>query len=194
MLRCVAKVIHTNYHIVLLPLLAIALTSAWVIGTGYFLIYLATCGDTQTDSFLGYSYVVYKFTDQQFYVLIVGIIYFTLVLFLLMTICDFLMIVSVTEWYFNQVDDSNLHVFRGLWWTFRYNLGSLVLGSMLVTWIWIFRAVGNYVQTHMTDKKGNVAEGPSKIMRKCIKCFLDCHNRFVRFLNINAYCQIALGG
>ena len=194
MLRCVAKVIHTNYHIVLLPLLAIALTSAWIIGTGYFLIYLATCGDTQTDSFLGYSYVVYKFTDHQFYVLIVGIIYFTLVLFLLMTICDFLMIVSVTEWYFNQVDDSNLHVFRGLWWTFRYNLGSLVLGSMLVTWIWIFRAVGNYVQTHMTDKKGNVAEGPSKIMRKCIKCFLDCHNRFVRFLNINAYCQIALGG
>lgn len=144
-LRCVAKVIHTNYHIVLVPLLAIALASGWVIATCYFLIYLATCGTTQQAEFLGLPYVVYKFTDTQMVVFIVGIIYFFIMLWLLMTICDYLLIVSVTEWYFHQAEDGNLHILRGFWWTFRYNFGSLVLGSLLVTWIWIFRAAGNYV-------------------------------------------------
>jgi hypothetical protein len=37
-------------------------------------------------------------------------------------------------------------------------------------------------------------DGPADCMRKCLKCFLDCHIRFVKYTNINAYCQIALSG
>ena len=113
-------------------------------------------------------------------------------IWLVLTISDYILIVAVTQWYFNvssdREDAKKLKVGKGLRWAFRYNFGSLVMGSLILSWLWVFRAVFNYIQRHVTDEKGRIIDGPTDCMRKCLKCFMDCHNRFVKYTNINAYC------
>jgi hypothetical protein len=118
-------------------------------------------------------------------------VYLLVLIWLAMTIVDYIMIVAVTTWYFNDSsdkDEQKPRLKRGIWWSLRYNFGSLVLGSLVLSWLWIFRAAFNYILDKVTDKKGRIIEGPVDWLRRCLKCFLDCHIRFVKYSNINAYC------
>lgn len=47
---------------------------------------------------------------------------------------------------------------------------------------------------YIADKldKGDQANGVVKCMINCCRCYLDCFHRFIKFLNENAYIQIAL--
>lgn len=110
---------------------------------------------------------------------------------------EFIIIVSAVTWYFSDKtieDDDGIpgdsDVRYGFWWAFRYHLGSLAFGSLLLTIVWFIRAIFEYIGTKVADATGD--NGCVKCMVCCIKCCLDCFDRFLRFINRNAYIYMAI--
>mmetsp|Transcript_10816 Transcript_10816/g.16437 ORF Transcript_10816/g.16437 Transcript_10816/m.16437 type:complete len:162 (-) Transcript_10816:21-506(-) len=54
------------------------------------------------------------------------------------------------------------------------------------------RMIFEYVEKKMKSLMGN--NGAAKCIINCTRCCLDCCHRFVKFLNKNAYVQVALTG
>lgn len=113
---------------------------------------------------------------------------------LVSAISSYVMIVAICTWYFTSTNESrgNFSLTRGFWWTFRYNLGSLAFGSFILAWVWIIRIIFEYLQKQMEKASGDNAV--VKCVGGCIRCCLDCFHRFIKFLNENAYIQVALTG
>jgi hypothetical protein len=86
----------------------------------------------------------------------------------------------------------NFALSKGLWWAFRYNFGSLAFGSFLLAIIWSIRVIFEYVNKKIKDLNGDNAA--VKLISRVIRCCLDCCHRFVKFINENAYIQVALTG
>lgn len=82
---------------------------------------------------------------------------------------------------------------RGYYWMLRYNLGSLLFGSFLIALVWIVRIVYEYIERKIKAEGANIAP-PIAFLLKIFKCCLDCCNRFVKYINQNAYCQVVLTG
>lgn len=104
------------------------------------------------------------------------------------------MIVGVCTWYFTSTADSrgSFSIFKGFWWSFRYNLGSLALGSFVLAVIWVIRIIFEYFEKKLQKWGGD--NSVTKCATCAIRCCLDCCHRFVKFLNKNAYIQVALTG
>lgn len=65
---------------------------------------------------------------------------------LIAAIFHYALIVGVCTWYFTSTADSRgrFSLLRGFWWSIRYNLGSLALGSFILALIWMIRIVFEY--------------------------------------------------
>jgi choline transporter-like protein 2/4/5 len=113
---------------------------------------------------------------------------------LLAAIFHYALIVGVCTWYFTSTADSrgSFSLFKGFWWALRYNLGSLALGSFILALIWVIRIVFEYFQSKLQKMGGD--NSVTKCATCVIRCCLDCCHRFVKFLNKNAYIQVALTG
>lgn len=110
---------------------------------------------------------------------------------------EFIVIVSSVTWYYSDKTvpdddgipgDSDVRV--GFWWSVRYHMGSLAFGSFILAIVWVIRALFEYIGEKAHDAvAGN---GCTKCLFACIRCCLDCFDRFVRYLNRNAYIYMAL--
>lgn len=110
---------------------------------------------------------------------------------------EFVIVVSTASWYFSNKeipDDDGIpgdsEVWMGFWWIPRYHFGSLALGSLLIAIVWIIRAVFEYVAKKVQDAAGNNAF--TKGLLCCVRCCLDCFDRFMRYLTRNAYIYMAI--
>jgi len=112
---------------------------------------------------------------------------------------EFVVIVSAITWYYSDKTipdddgipgDSDVRV--GFWWSVRYHMGSLAFGSLLVALVWTIRLIFEYVGEKMVDASGN--NSCTRCLVSCIKCCLDCFDRFIRYINRNAYIYMALSG
>jgi hypothetical protein len=110
---------------------------------------------------------------------------------------EFAIIVATATWYFSRKDipDSDgiagdSDVMKGLKWTYRYQMGTLALGSFILTLIWLIRAIFEYIGEKVHEATaGNKC---TECLLCCIRCCLDCFDRFVRYLNYNAYIYNAI--
>ncbi|VDI31412.1 Hypothetical predicted protein [Mytilus galloprovincialis] len=71
-----------------------------------------------------------------------------------------------------------------------YHLGSLAFGSLIIAIIQIIRVLLEYVDGKLKGSENPVA----KFFVKCMKCCFWCLEKFLRFLNKNAYIMIAAHG
>ena len=101
---------------------------------------------------------------------------------------EFVIIVSTCTWYFSRKDipdddgipgDSN--VMKGFIWSIRYHAGSLAFGSLILAIVWTIRAIFEYIGNKVEQASGGNAA--TRCLLGCIRCCLDCFDRFVRFLN-----------
>jgi len=108
----------------------------------------------------------------------------------------FVMATSVCMWYFTSTADTRgkISIGRSIWWTIRYHLGSLAFGSFLLALIWAIRIAFEYInkQLEKAKKEGNPLNNFLTCFTYCCRCCLACCNRFIKYLNRNAYIQIAL--
>ncbi|XP_055341152.1 choline transporter-like protein 2 isoform X2 [Paramacrobiotus metropolitanus] len=77
-----------------------------------------------------------------------------------------------------------------LWRTCRFHLGSAAFGALLVTVIRIVRGLINSMHKNIKAFSGN----QTGALLKCCLCCLWCLEKFLRFINRNAYIVIAIYG
>lgn len=74
--------------------------------------------------------------------------------------------------------------------TLRYHTGSLAFGALILTLVQIARVTLEYI-----DHKVRGAQNPmARCIMCCFKCCLWCLEKFIKFLNRNAYIMIAIYG
>ncbi|XP_076091063.1 choline transporter-like protein 2 isoform X1 [Mytilus galloprovincialis] len=94
-------------------------------------------------------------------------------------------------WAFHKPKDVPTFPLMGsVWRSFRYHLGSLAFGSLIIAIIQIIRVLLEYVDGKLKGSENPVA----KFFVKCMKCCFWCLEKFLRFLNKNAYIMIAAHG
>ena len=114
-----------------------------------------------------------------------------------MAMSQYVLIVAVVSWYFteNEHTRGNFSIMRGYWWAFRYNMGSLLFGSFILALIWTIRAIFEYLNRKIKSSFGDrPIPRPVSWMLTCCRCCIDCCHRFIKYVNMNAYCQVALTG
>lgn len=72
----------------------------------------------------------------------------------------------------------------------RYHIGSLAFGSLLLTLVQIIRMILEYIDHKTSSAQNRFA----KFLLCCLKCCFWCLEKFIKFLNRNAYIMIAIYG
>lgn len=94
-------------------------------------------------------------------------------------------------WAFNKpADVPATPLLKGFWNCFRYHLGSLAFGSLLIAIVQVIRVMLEYIDSKIKNSENPVA----KFLMKCLKCCFWCLEKFLRFLCKNAYIMIAVYG
>ncbi|XP_060126448.1 choline transporter-like protein 4 [Zootoca vivipara] len=81
-------------------------------------------------------------------------------------------------------------VFNAFVRTLRYHIGSLAFGALILTIVQLIRIVLEYMDHKLKGSSNKVA----KCLLCCMQCCFWCLEKFVKFLNRNAYIMIAIYG
>ncbi|XP_022100196.1 choline transporter-like protein 1 isoform X2 [Acanthaster planci] len=98
---------------------------------------------------------------------------------------------SVVEWYFTR-DKKTLSspILNAIGVLICNHLGSMVFGAFIILLVKIPRAILLWIQIRLKGKEGPVV----KFILSCLSCCLWCLEKFLKFLNENAYIVIAIEG
>ncbi|XP_067661086.1 choline transporter-like protein 2 [Haliotis asinina] len=94
-------------------------------------------------------------------------------------------------WAYNKPDDiPAFPVIGSLGRTLRYHIGSLAFGSLIIAIIQFIRIALEYLDSKLKGSENAVA----RFFLRCLKCCFWCLEKFMKFLNKNAYIMIAVYG
>ncbi|KAM4716669.1 choline transporter-like protein 2 isoform 2-T2 [Anableps anableps] len=94
-------------------------------------------------------------------------------------------------WAFTKPDDiPTFPVFSSLGRSLRYHTGSLAFGSLILSIIQIIRVLLEYLDHKLKGAQNKFA----KFLLCCLKCCFWCLEKFIKFLNRNAYIMVAIYG
>jgi len=107
---------------------------------------------------------------------------------------QFVLAGSVAIWYFSKGSDSGAQrpVSRPFWWAVRYHMGSLAFGSLILAVVWTIKYAFEYVKNKMKTEGMDEANIIIKWLLRCMTCYIHCFERFIKFMNRNAFIQIAI--
>ena len=99
---------------------------------------------------------------------------------------------AISTWYFkrDKTQIGNSNVFWSIKTAFRYHFGSAAFGSLIIAIIKTIRAVVAYLQKK-AKKSGNKL---AMLVLCAIQCCMWCVEKTMKFINKNAYIQIAIFG
>lgn len=152
--------------------------------------YLATSGEATFDSngnFTGYDATM-RLRYLQIYHLFGGL--WTLAF--LHAIGDTTIAGAIGSYYWihDKSKLSHVPVLKSFGRTIRYHMGSLIFGSLILAIVQTIRVIVNFVEQHMKGKENTMA----KAALRCLDCILSCFERFIKFLNENAFVMVAIYG
>eukprot|EP00051_Salpingoeca_urceolata_P006769 m.89580 g.89580 ORF g.89580 m.89580 type:complete len:652 (+) comp14976_c1_seq3:89-2044(+) len=100
---------------------------------------------------------------------------------------------AVAYWYFT-FDKKTVKrtVRRSIWHVLRYHLGTVAFGSLLIAIVKFLRAVLQYIERRLR-RKGSTGR-LVVLMLRCCSCCLWCFDKCLKFLNKNAYIEVAIYG
>ncbi|KAK0083622.1 hypothetical protein PV325_008487 [Microctonus aethiopoides] len=99
---------------------------------------------------------------------------------------------AVAEWYFRQKDASSSPVCSAIGKLVSYHLGSVACGSLLITIFKLPRLILTYL--HYKFEKTRESSQCAQCGLKCCICCFYCLERFIRYMNHNAYTVVAIEG
>jgi choline transporter-like protein 2/4/5 len=105
---------------------------------------------------------------------------------------QFILAVGASTWYFSHSGDTGGkgELMTGARWVFRYHLGSIAFGALIIAIVQMIRIIFEYFRKKVL---GNASTNPMvKCMIWCTRYCLDCLERCVKFITKNAYIQLAL--
>jgi len=96
-------------------------------------------------------------------------------------------------WYFTRdKSDISFAVPHAMWRTIRFSLGSLLFGALIIAIIKIIRFLLHYFESKI--KKVSENSTLATFIIKCVDCCLWCCEKCMKFLNRNAYIEMAIYG
>ena len=119
---------------------------------------------------------------------------------------------AVSMWYFTRDKSKigNMTVWKAVKTSFRYHMGSAAFGALIIAIIKTIRAILNYLKKKAlaaTKNKKDTASctNPANIIKRllqnatlmficCVDCCMWCVEKCMKFINKNAYIQIAIFG
>ncbi|KAF5300796.1 hypothetical protein FQR65_LT09099 [Abscondita terminalis] len=113
-------------------------------------------------------------------------------LFFVSGLADMILASTFATWYwtFRKRDVPFFTVTHSLLRTLRYNLGTIAFGSLIIAICTMIRVMLEYI-----DHKLKTYENPfTKAVLCCCKCFFWCLEKFIKFINRNAYIMCAIHG
>jgi choline transporter-like protein 2/4/5 len=81
-------------------------------------------------------------------------------------------------------------LFASLFRAIVFHLGTIAFGSLIIAIVKLIRGVLEYFEEKVKDKTGTIA----RFLFCCCRCCLFCLERFLKFLNRNAYIITAIYG
>ncbi|XP_067829000.1 choline transporter-like protein 2 isoform X2 [Heptranchias perlo] len=94
-------------------------------------------------------------------------------------------------WAFNKPGDMpTFPVFASMGRALRYHTGTLAFGSLLLAIVQVIRVILEYVDQKVKGAQNKIA----KFLLSCLKCCFWCLEKFLKFLNRNAYIMVAIYG
>ncbi|XP_043388965.1 choline transporter-like protein 2 isoform X2 [Chelonia mydas] len=94
-------------------------------------------------------------------------------------------------WAFKKPDDiPAFPLFSSFGRALRYHTGSLAFGSLILAIVQIIRVLLEYLDHRLKAAENKFA----KFLLTCLKCCFWCLEKFIKFLNRNAYIMIAIYG
>ncbi|KAL0993018.1 hypothetical protein UPYG_G00102240 [Umbra pygmaea] len=94
-------------------------------------------------------------------------------------------------WAFVKPDDMPAFpIFASLGRSLRYHTGSLAFGSLILSIIQVIRVLLEYIDHKLQGAQNKC----TKFLLCCLKCCFWCLEKFIKFLNRNAYIMVALYG
>ncbi|GLH00595.1 Ctl2 [Gryllus bimaculatus] len=97
---------------------------------------------------------------------------------------------STWYWTFKKSDVPFLALTWSIGRTLRYHIGTLAFGSLILAICRLIRVTLEYIDAHLR-KYDN---GFVKCVMCCFKCFFWCLEKFIKFINRNAYIMCAIHG
>lgn len=153
-LETAAVVIVRNIRILIVPFISIILTFAyvggWLVGAAYLAssAHVVQPARTDTDHVSQFKSINFEGKEHLKWQVAVYVFGLFWIAELIVAIFHYSLIVGVCTWYFTSTADSrgNFSLLKGIWWSFRYNLGSLALGSFILAVIWVIRIIFEYFE------------------------------------------------
>lgn len=103
---------------------------------------------------------------------------------------------AVSSWYFTRQKSAQMN-FNVIWavkTAFFYHMGSVAFGSLIIAIIKTIRAIVAYIQRKCNEIKDPRIKKIAMCILCCIQCCLWCIEKCMKFINKNAYIQIAIFG
>lgn len=171
------------------PVCSLVSIVAWLVVFAVIMAYVATANDHETDD---KGYVEYKISERQevMFAYMIFALYWITQLFLAME--EFIVASSVVIWYLHQGKFKGWELGESAWRLFRYHFGSIALGSFIVALVQFARTIVEYVE--YKTKEAGQDSCIVKYIFYCLRCCLYCLEKCVKFINKNAYIEIAIWG
>lgn len=195
-----SKAMRSLPTIILLPVaqaVAIGLLCAWVI---YIWALCATAGKeigaAGSATINGITTSFTKNTFQPNTVLMGFTIYYLFGLLwsynVIIAVCQCTVAGAISVWYWTRKNTAKVHnsIWRAFYYCFRFHFGSLVLGALLVGIVQFIRCILAYLQAQAEKSQNKFA----KYVFCCLQCCCGCVEFLVKYVNKNAYIQIAVNG
>jgi solute carrier family 44 protein 1 (choline transporter-like protein) len=114
-------------------------------------------------------------------------------LVLLMGMLNFTIVGSVCLWYFSANRQSGSRSWEAVGILFKYHLGTLLFGSLLICLFWPVQVVLNLIMSVLRDTDDAKDESTNCIV-KFFTCCIDCIEGCLNFINKQAYAETMLKG
>lgn len=107
---------------------------------------------------------------------------------------QFVISAAAAIWYFTSNSDTNGSgsILTGYWWVARYHLGTIAFGSLLIAIVQFIRIIFEYYAQKLEE--ANPENPVVKALLCATRCCLDCLERFIKFISVNAYIQCSITG
>jgi len=192
-LKAAADYVRNTLSVFLVPpvicLILVAFYVYWTITS----VYLVSAGNVDTGNTVAITTFSYSTNLKR--VMIYQLFGLLWVNAFVLASAQFIIASSTCLWYFSQgTGQKSSHTIRtSVYRLFRYHFGSIAFGSLILALIQLARIILAYFQQQAKKMQGK----NSKLIKwalACLQCYLACFERFIKFLNKNAYIQIALTG
>ena len=183
--QATAEYVSKNVRIFFLPIISYFFAFIWLLIWGVSAIFVFSVGEPKPRP--GYEFITeMQWSDQTRYVAFYQIFMLFWINAFIMGICNFTIGASACIWYFEVNSDTGGKgsVGRGLWWAFRYHMGSIAFGAFLIAVCQMIRFLFEYYRRKLGVAKKNPVV-------KCLICYtgylLWLMEKCIKFITKNAY-------